>query len=152
MSNSFSVVVTGKVVDGFELGQVKANVGKLFKLTEAQIDKMFAGKPVAIRRGIDKEQAIKLRSALAKAGALATVKTSRPPAAKASEAAAAAAEPSASTAFTPDICCPRCGHEQSFTSACGLCKMDFTLQIQRLKRRAEAKAIRQKQTKSQAAG
>ncbi|MFA7555239.1 MAG: hypothetical protein WCY88_13390 [Spongiibacteraceae bacterium] len=78
MSDAYSVVVTGKVASGFELAQVKNNVGKLFKLKEEQLEKLFSGKPVAIRRDLEKGQALKMRAALAKAGALAAVTISKP--------------------------------------------------------------------------
>ena len=157
MSEAYSVVMTGKIIEGFDLDQVKANVSRLFKLNGEQLEKMFSGKPVTIRRGIDKEQAVRLRSALTKAGALAAVKTVRPAAEKvapasrsniaANAAPAAARQPASEKEPAPDtrqqdICCPRCGHQQPFATSCGLCKMDLTLHIQRLRRKEQARAAR----------
>ncbi len=156
-SESYSVVVTGKIAEGFELSQVKGNVGKLFKLEDSQVEKLFSGKPVAIRRGVEKGQALKLRSALAKAGAIAAVKVAR---AKATEEKSveepvkeSVQEPvveratavTAETQNPAEISCPRCGHEQAFTTACGSCKMDLTLHLQRLKRKEEMRAFRRQQ-------
>ena len=78
MSETYSVVMTGRIADGMELGQVKANVAKLFKLGDEQLEKLFSGKPVAVRRGVDRQQADKICAALTKAGAVAAVKSNRP--------------------------------------------------------------------------
>lgn len=172
MSDSYSVVMTGKVAEGQNPEQVKANVGKLFRIDEQQLNRMFAGKPVAVRKGISREQADKICAALMKAGAEAKVRSvkpraaqpdaaQQPPAVKAvAPARSAPAEPKAASPktaaetpksaaakaaggdFTPDLECPRCGHEQAFTTQCGLCKMDLTLHIQRLRRKEKARAFR----------
>lgn len=146
MSASYSVAVTGKIVDGFELAQVKASVSKLFKLNGEQVEKIFSGKPVVIRRAVEKEQAVKLRSALVKVGALAVVKeaATQTVAEKPQQTVTAAPAAVVKEGFRPDIHCPRCGHQQSFVTACGLCKMDLTLHIQRLKRKERARANRLK--------
>ncbi len=155
LSESYSVVVTGKIAEGFELSQVKGNVGKLFKLDGGQVEKLFSGKPVAIRRGVDKGQALKLRSALAKAGAIAAVKVARAKAAEEQKVEETKAQQSVAQETTavsdndtqnPDeISCPRCGHDQPFSTACGSCKMDLTLHLQRLKRKEEMRAFRRQQ-------
>ena len=144
MSETDSVVVTGKAIEGFSEQQMKAGVGKLFKLSAEQLEKVFSGKPVALRRGIEKEQALKICAALTKVGAVAAVKVSRPPAAKTQAIEPAKVKPTAVANVGPDICCPRCGHEQPFVTACGLCKMDLALHIQRLKRKQQAREFRQK--------
>ncbi len=183
MADTYSVVLTGKLAEGRTLEQVKANVGKLFKLETAQIDKLLCGKPMGVRRGISREQADKICKALTKAGAVAAVKADRPLAqaetgsassankaaparrkpaqagqakAKTAPADADAAQPAprreaeaAATggeSFTPDLECPRCGHQQAFAKACKQCKMDLTLHIQRLKRREKVRANRRKAT------
>ncbi len=157
MSETYSVVMTGKIADGFEMDQVKASVGGLFKLNNDQLNKMFSGKPVAIRRGLDKQQALKLRAVLTKAGALAVVKVMRPAgeAKSSTPKQAVAASPDVAPVATnneqeapaPEICCPRCGHQQPFATACSLCKMDLNLHIQRLRRKERAR-----QARNQAAG
>ena len=60
MSETYSVVVSGQLVEGFELHQVKVNMTQAFKLSEAQVDKLLCGKPVALKRGIEKNLAVKL--------------------------------------------------------------------------------------------
>lgn len=195
MAESFSVVMTGKVAEGQDLAAVKSNVAKLFKLGDAQLEKMFSGKAVAVRKGIDRQQADRICAALLKAGAEARVKTDSLPAAKkpaatpkpatpkpatqksasvtaiagnskpaaAAKAKAESAAPAPATAstpaktaagkarlaavdgFKPDLECPRCGHEQSFSHQCEMCKMDLTLHIQRLERKEKARQARRAQ-------
>lgn len=162
MSELFSVVMTGKIADGKDRDEVKASVARLFKLNSAQLEKMFSGKPVAVRRDIDRLQADKICAALLQAGAEAKVKArvaaaakpKAPPAPKAAAApkpqavasAKSAAKPAASTpaqaADKGTIECPRCGHAQPFATQCGLCKMDLTLHIQRLEKREKARQYR----------
>lgn len=148
MSETFSVVVSGKLADGFELPQVKENIAGLFKLAPDKVDKLFAGKPVALKRGVDKAQAMKLRNVLARAGALAVIKADsakvehNQPIAAAPESVAKPAPAASNPSAEADITCPRCGHEQAHSSSCGLCKMDLSLHIQRLKRREKIHANR----------
>lgn len=155
MSETFSVVVTGKIADGFALSDAKSQVSKLFKLSPEKVERLFSGKPVAIRRGIDKPQAMKLRAALAKTGVIAVIKASSPeqrpaaakPEARAEKTTTARAKEAPEKAVTSDqqtIVCPRCGHEQDFTRACGMCKMDLSLHIDRLQRKERARVIREK--------
>lgn len=140
MSEKFSVVLTGKLADGFELSQVKDNIAGMFKLAPEKVDRLFGGKPVALKRGVDKAQAMKLRNALARAGALGVIKA---------DAAVAAAAPTQVKKAMADVTCPRCGHEQPHATSCGHCKMDLSLHLQRIKRRAKIIANRH-QAKSQA--
>jgi hypothetical protein len=153
MSEKFSVVLTGKLADGFELPRVKSNIAQVFKLAPEKVEKLFRGKPVALKRGVDKAQAMKLRNALARAGALGLIKadvvnpqvTVETPAVE-----ARAVKPEASPAIVQaDISCPRCGHEQPRANSCSLCKMDLSLHLLRIKRREQMIANRH-QLKNQA--
>lgn len=138
MSDEYSVIVAGKVIDGFTVDQVKANVSKLFSLDGAKVSKLFSGKPIALRRGLSKERATKLRAALTNAGMLAVVKADKV------VIAAPDKKPQASlAAVRDDIECPRCGHHQAFAKACKLCKMDLSLHILRLERREQMRKVRQ---------
>ena len=204
MSETYSVVLTGKLLNDASLDDVKGRVGDAFKLNELQLNKLFGGKPVALKRGLDKKQAVKLSTRLQQLGAHAVIKAiaDKPPAAKAPIAKITEAEPIAtsdgagriepaslaekpsvpftdiiadmpaqdvpenttdtvqgsvveaaverdqpsiqavSTADYESINCPRCGHEQPFSAACGHCKMDLTMHIKRLERKARVLAQR----------
>jgi hypothetical protein len=149
MSGDYSVVVTGKIADGFSVEQVKTNVARLFKIEGEQVNKLISAKPVVVRRGIDKKQAVKIQQALAKAGAVAVIKVQRPPEEKAAatNTATPPVPPVVKAKPVANICCPRCGHEQVFSRACGHCKMDLTLHIGRMERKEKAR-VRREQLKN----
>jgi hypothetical protein len=152
MSEKFSVVLTGKLADGFELPRVKINIAQVFKLAPEKVEKLFSGKPVALKRGVDKAQAMKLRNALARAGALGVIKAEVSPqvTVETPEVEAPAAKLEASPAIVEaDVSCPRCGHEQPHANSCSLCKMDLSLHLLRIKRREQMMANRH-QLKNQA--
>lgn len=172
MSDTYTVVMTGKIADGKNQEEVKAKVADLFKVGGEQLDKIFSGKPVAVRRGVELKQADKICAALLNAGAVAKVKADQPsqsqaantPEPQQSQAVKNVAEEPAAVARThgqtdtaaaavtetagdlpSDLECPRCGHVQPFTKQCGLCKMDLTLHIQRLRRKEQRRAYRREQ-------
>lgn len=74
MSETYSVVVSGQLVEGFELDQVKQSIVGVFKLSPAQVDKLMCGKPVALKRGIEKSKAVKLSQRLQELGAVSIIK------------------------------------------------------------------------------
>lgn len=169
MSGAYSVVVNGQVAEGFDLNEVKKTVAAQFKLNDAQIEKVFSGKPISIRRGLEKESALKLRDALTKAGAVAVVKRAPIQPVKASVAEKLPTEKQATPteqmpppsntipskkptlttgdntdlpASPAEVTCPRCGHTQSLAQACSRCKMDFALHLKRLARKEKLREFR----------
>jgi hypothetical protein len=148
MSESYSIVLTGEINDGFTLEQVKANIGKLFKLDDDKVSALFVGKPVVIRRGLDKQKAIKMHSALSRSGAEVSIKKARPPAAEVKQTESQPeqkSEEKAAVISTPvgTLNCPRCGHEQPYSNACTYCKMNLKLHLQRLDRKEKMRIFRQ---------
>lgn len=149
MSEKFSVVLTGKLADGFELPEVMDNIAQVFKLAPEKVEKLFGGKPVALKRGVEKSQAMKLRNVLARAGALGVIKADAVESEVPAETSVAVVETevpgnaaAVSGASLADVTCPRCGHQQAHASSCGLCKMDLSLHLQRIKRREKMLANR----------
>lgn len=69
----YSVIFTGRIVEGAEPAAVKANLARLFKVDAARVESMFAGKPVVIKKNLDAEKARSYRDALAQAGAAVSV-------------------------------------------------------------------------------
>lgn len=167
MSDTYNVVLTGELVDGFELDQVKGNMGTLFKLNEEKVNGLFSGKPVVLRRSVDKPKALKLRSAVTKAGAKVAIKIARATATQGTtsqsteskktaskktasknakpkaEKSKAVAAPSAGQQPAAKLTCPRCGYEQAHTTSCGSCKMDLHLHLIRLEKKEQMRLFRQ---------
>ncbi len=75
-SINYSVVFEGKIAVGRELGEVKRNLSSLFQIDEGQVDRLFTGQPVSIKKEIDYQTALKYKDALERAGAICRVEAS----------------------------------------------------------------------------
>lgn len=69
MSELFNVVFSGEISGRADPAVVRANVGKLFSASEAVLDKLFSGQPVAVKKMVDRATAMKVRAAMKQAGA-----------------------------------------------------------------------------------
>ena len=69
MSELFNVVFSGEVSGRADPAVVRANVGKLFNASEAVLDKLFSGQPVAVKKMVDRPTAMKVRAMMKQAGA-----------------------------------------------------------------------------------
>lgn len=65
----YNIVFRGELVAGADPGQVRENLGKLFKMEAERVEKLFAGKPVVVKKNADQATAMKMRAMLKKAGA-----------------------------------------------------------------------------------
>ena len=108
MSELFNVVFSGEVSGRAGPAVVRANVGKLFNASEAVLDKLFSGQPVAVKKLVDRAGAMKVRAMMKQAGAetrlVAVDEQGRPLAAAAptqAPAAAVSAAPVRPAAVTP---------------------------------------------------
>ncbi len=70
MSETFDVYFSGALLKESDPDQVKRKLGAMFKLEGERLERLFHGKPVAIKHGIDMDRAIKFRVAFRDAGAL----------------------------------------------------------------------------------
>ena len=99
MSELFNVVFSGEVSGRADPAVVRANVGKLFNASEAILDKLFSGQPVAVKKMVDRAGAMKVRAMMKQAGAetrlVAVDEQGRPLAAAAPTQAPATAVPTA---------------------------------------------------------
>ena len=62
----YELVFKGQTVEGVNLEQAKQNVGKLFKASPEQVERMFSGKAVVLRNRLDEATAKKYRAILHK--------------------------------------------------------------------------------------
>lgn len=65
----FNLVFSGEIVPGADVGAVKQNLARLFKLDAAKVEGLFSGKPVVLKKDADQATAMKFRAALKQAGA-----------------------------------------------------------------------------------
>lgn len=82
----FDLLFRGDLEPGHNLEEVKARMAKLFKASGATIDKLFSGRPVALKKNLDRASAKKYYQALTQAGAKIEVRASLEQAASPPEA------------------------------------------------------------------
>ncbi|WP_237066450.1 hypothetical protein [Microbulbifer guangxiensis] len=70
----YSVIFRGDLEPGFTVADVQANMARLFKAGPDTIEKLFSGRPLAIKKNLAEAQALQLQATLAKIGAQATVR------------------------------------------------------------------------------
>ncbi|PID55184.1 MAG: hypothetical protein CR978_00310 [Gammaproteobacteria bacterium] len=69
----YDIYFRGELLEGMELASARSALGKLFKASDATLDKLFSGKLQAIKRNCDKPTALKYQNAMRKAGVRAVV-------------------------------------------------------------------------------
>jgi hypothetical protein len=94
-TNKYDIYFRGENADGYDIETVKTNLAKIFQADDAKIAALFSGKTCLLKKGLDKENALKYQTALKKAGAKIIIKASQGNA----TAADKASEPN--TAATP---------------------------------------------------
>jgi hypothetical protein len=75
----YDIYFTGNMVEGVDVNAGKSNLAALFKLSTEQVSKYFDGKAHLLKRGIDKNGALKYKAALHKAGLMVAVRAHTPP-------------------------------------------------------------------------
>lgn len=70
----YDLFFSGKTTGDKEPDQVRLEVGKIFSVDNETLDRLFSGKPIRIKSGVDQDTAIKYRVALREAGALLDIK------------------------------------------------------------------------------
>jgi len=76
----FDIIFAGELIEGQEPATARERVRRMFKASDAQLARLFSGKPVAIKKGVDMEAAGKYRLAFRQAGVLVRIHPSAPPA------------------------------------------------------------------------
>jgi hypothetical protein len=74
----YQVVFEGKLTGERPLEEVKRNLAALFKMKAEQVEALFSGNPVVIKRDIDQPTALKYQAAFKKAGAVCAVMADAP--------------------------------------------------------------------------
>ena len=82
--DSFDVYFLGETLPDTDPAQVRRGVAKLFDVADDAVDKLFSGKPLRVKKGVDVDTASRYRAAFRDAGALVQIVPgdSPPPAAK----------------------------------------------------------------------
>ena len=65
----YVIEFTGKIISGWEIEEVKANLAKLLNADESKITRLFSGKRFVIKKNVDQQNAFKINDAFKNAGA-----------------------------------------------------------------------------------
>ena len=75
--SKFDVVFNGELFDGYDVGDVKANFARVFRVSDDKINKFFSSSPVVLKANVDRKTADKYKAILARTGAVVTVEARR---------------------------------------------------------------------------
>lgn len=70
VQQKFDVYFSGEILEGQDIQQVRAAVGKLFRLSGAKLDALFCGETKRIKKGLDVDQSGRFREVFREAGAI----------------------------------------------------------------------------------
>jgi hypothetical protein len=73
-SPKFTVIFQGRLLAGFEVNQVKGNLRQCFKLSTEQVEKLFSGREIVLKRELPQERALLYRNKLRECGADCTLR------------------------------------------------------------------------------
>jgi hypothetical protein len=69
MSDTYSVVVTGNLITGFDLESVQDSLSELFKISQEKVKPFLLGKPKVLKRNTDHKTAARYKSRIEQLGA-----------------------------------------------------------------------------------
>ncbi len=69
----FQILVNGTLTESAQIEQVKQNIAKLFKTSVDKVEPMFSGRKLGVKKGLDKQTALKYKAAINNAGLAAAV-------------------------------------------------------------------------------
>jgi hypothetical protein len=106
-TKNYHVIFEGRITGEKDLADVKRQLAALFKMNAVQVESLFNGKPVVIKRDVDAQTAQKYAAAFKKAGAVCKITSSgndnagMPSATPASTPAAGTGQPASLAPATP---------------------------------------------------
>ena len=71
---TYHVYFSGQIMKDRDPAEVRKKIGQLFKVEGDKLERLFSGQPVAIKKDVDMEQAVKYRVAFREAGALVEIR------------------------------------------------------------------------------
>lgn len=118
----FNVVFSGEIFQGFVLKDVRVVLKEILKADDRQVDQLFCGQPVIIKRKVDRYAAEKIDAVFRKAGAICRIDAVMPAAAMPDSQQCPPATldeniqmSSQSVPESPSqgnlSCCPKCGYQ-----------------------------------------
>lgn len=128
----YSIVYRGEILPDHTSDAVKAAFAQKFKIAGGTLETLFSGKPVVLKKDLDRDAAEKYFRALAGIGAKCTVRrhaeepAAKPPAEMVPRPAPAPVRPvEPPPAEAATVICPKCGHRQTGGAECVRCGIVF---------------------------
>ena len=116
----YKVIFTGKIAEGYSPEKVKKNISEYFKLDPAEVENLFSKNPITVKNNADHRTALKIKTAMGKAGAICRIleagKNKHKP--LHGEAKGIAEHKTTGEDMTT---CPKCGFHQKKSEACLKC-------------------------------
>ncbi len=119
----YKVVFSGEITQGHNLEDVKTNLNKKFKLGSKGINKIFSGKPIAMKKNLSRQAALDLKAFLEQQGVVCRLKpqqvqTPGPTLQK-------NIDPVPASPQTNQLTCPKCEFQQPESLECVKCGVIF---------------------------
>lgn len=130
MEKTVRLVFRGELLPGRSLDEVKASLPLLMKVPPEQVEKLFTGGSVVIKRGLPVSKLAAYQTLLEKAGIHVAVEDETPEYTLELEPAAAPAGPDVAvaaqeSAAVEEMTCPQCGARQPKRTLCRACGVDM---------------------------
>jgi hypothetical protein len=123
---TYSVILSGKIATGRDSGTVRKNLADILKVSQAELEPLFSGRPLTIKKNVDQSTARKYVLAFENAGVLCSMAPSddieRLPAASLSRPAN---ETLSNPCAEEEVTCPQCGRLQAKAPGCIQCGIIF---------------------------
>jgi len=99
----FDIQFAGELLNGTDADQVRVRLQQLFKLSDQDTARLFGGRPMIVKRGVDTATASRFRETFREAGALVRVVPAAGREASAGSANEAGAEPTGEATDSPPV-------------------------------------------------
>lgn len=71
---TYSLIFRGDLLDGFTANDVKANMARLFKIQAQSVENLFSGRPLILKKGLNRGHAEQFQVTLGKIGAQVSIR------------------------------------------------------------------------------
>jgi hypothetical protein len=127
----YEVVFSGEIVFKERVENVKQQMAAMFQMDPVEVDALFTGEPVVVKKNLTKDLAEVYRLTIAKAGAISKVVEMDPGQQVAPNPFVTGVQNVKHSIDAAKCVCPACGHEQLEANKCNQCAVnieDFRVQ------------------------